>query len=377
MVSPTPINLSFMKMQRRAETSDRSKLVSTFVDAGSLFAFLSSTDHQVIYGRRGTGKTHALLYLAETLLEQGDIPIYIDMRNIGSSGGMYTDQNISLAERATKLLLDTLSTFADSIYEFVLESRDLIENSSLERAIDDLAKNIASISVVEVSGSELQQPTAHRQQLTVRFGSIGQIIRNLARSVAPKKVWLLLDEWSSIPLELQPYLGDFLKRSVLPVQGFVLKIAVIEQRTSFQLPFYGGNYIGLEVGADIAADINLDDFMVFDNDAEKADLFFKELIYKHYQAINMDDSSTSLHSAEHLVREAFTQINAFTEFVRASDGVPRDAINVMMLAAKKASEQKISVNDIRIAASQWYSRDKGSTIESNPDASELLHWIID
>lgn len=39
----------------------------------------------------------------------GGLPIYIDMRKIGSSGGLYADVTVPLAERATRLLLDVLA----------------------------------------------------------------------------------------------------------------------------------------------------------------------------------------------------------------------------------------------------------------------------
>ena len=372
----TLINLAFMKMQRRAEMNDRSKLVSTFVDSGSLFTLLSSQDHQIVYGRRGTGKTHAFIYLAETVAKQGSIPIYIDMRNIGSSGGVYTDVSLPLTERATRLLLDTLSTFCDAIYEFVLENEELLGDKRLERCLDELATNISSVGVISSNNNQNNQNYSNKQHI-VRFGSIGQLLRNLVRCVPLKKIWVLLDEWSSVPLDLQPYLADFIRRSMFPIQGIIVKIAAIEQRTRFQLPFIEGNYVGIEVGADIAADINLDDFMVFDNDAERANLFFKELIHKHYQAIDGIELEDDSKSSDDLLREAFTQNNVFTEFVRASEGVPRDSINIIMLAAKRANDRKISMNDIRVAASQWYSRDKGTAVESNPEASELLHWITD
>lgn len=67
------INNSFMRLPKRAEMSDRAKLVATFVDVGPLFTLLSSRDHQLIYGRRGTGKTHAMSYLAETVTRQGNV----------------------------------------------------------------------------------------------------------------------------------------------------------------------------------------------------------------------------------------------------------------------------------------------------------------
>jgi hypothetical protein len=57
---------ALMRLTRRAEASDPAKLIQAFVDAEPLLTLLFTTDHQVIYGRRGTVKTHALLYLFET-----------------------------------------------------------------------------------------------------------------------------------------------------------------------------------------------------------------------------------------------------------------------------------------------------------------------
>jgi hypothetical protein len=51
-----------------------------------------------------------------------------------------------------------------------------------------------------------------------------------------KRVWILLDEWSVIPADLQPYLADLLRRSVFPVAAISVKIAAIEKRSSFLKP---------------------------------------------------------------------------------------------------------------------------------------------
>ncbi|MGH9810349.1 MAG: hypothetical protein ACRD9W_24395, partial [Terriglobia bacterium] len=74
----TAVNEAFMRFQRRAEAADARKLQETFVDVGPLMTVLSSTDHQIMYGRRGTGKTHALSFLAERRRAAGDLPIYLD-----------------------------------------------------------------------------------------------------------------------------------------------------------------------------------------------------------------------------------------------------------------------------------------------------------
>lgn len=78
-----------------------------------------------------------------------------------------------------------------------------------------------------------------------------------------------------------------------------------------------------------------------------------------------------------LIRRGFTQSNAFDEFARAIEGVPRDAINIISLAAQKALDDSISIPHIRSAANTWYQRDKQTVVASTPDAEHLLRWIID
>jgi Cdc6-like AAA superfamily ATPase len=95
------INNAILKVSRRAEANDRAYLANTFVDVGPLFTLLSNRDHQILYGRRGTGKTHILSYLADSVESNEDIAIQIDMRTVGSSGGIYSDPAIMVTERAT------------------------------------------------------------------------------------------------------------------------------------------------------------------------------------------------------------------------------------------------------------------------------------
>jgi len=78
----------------------------------------------------------------------------------------------------------------------------------------------------------------------------------------------------------------------------------------------------------------------FENDESMATKFLRELIFKHYRA---EVPTTEFASADALVRAAFTQVNAFEELVIAAEGVPRDAINILSIAAQKALDQKISV----------------------------------
>jgi hypothetical protein len=78
-----------------------------------------------------------------------------------------------------------------------------------------------------------------------------------------------------------------------------------------------------------------------------------------------------------LITSAFTRQDAFEEYVKATEGVPRDAFYILAQAAKNAFDRQISASDVRLAAKAWYQRDKEAAVAANPNASKLLHRIVD
>jgi hypothetical protein len=412
------INRAFIGISRRAESVDRKTLVNTFVDIGPLFTVLSSRDHQIVYGRRGTGKTHALVYLVEQESAKRSAAVYIDLRHIGSSGGIYGDTNIPISQRATRLTLDLLGAIHEELLDVVLTLD--FDLSSVGPALDELA---TSATEIEVQGqTTVESSTTHTKadeessqtQLNIQYAPainlgtssknaftsadsprisqagnsryrlhFGRVSSSLARVVSTlnnNTLLVILDEWSTVPLELQPYLADLVRRVLFPVPGLTVKIAAIEQRTNFKIG-EGTDYTGIEVGADASADVDLDDYMVFDNNEERAIKFFKELVFSHYKSEDtgiIEGYPKPVYStADQLVQAAFTQHNAFEDFVKSAEGVPRDAFNVLSIAAQRGISEKISIPTIRVAARTWYQRDKEAAIRSNSDAQDLLNWIID
>jgi len=412
------INRAFIGISRRAESVDRKTLVKTFVDIGALFTVLSSRDHQIVYGRRGTGKTHALVYLAEQESSRNCASVYVDLRNIGSSGGVYGDPAIPLAQRATRLALDVLAAIHEELLNTSLNLD--FDLSLLGPALDELAAASTEVEVlgetnVESSASQTngredasqaqvalgRPPSATigwsskrtmasaaeakisqkgNSQYRLHFGRVSNALTNVVAVLTSKTLLVILDEWSAIPLELQPYLADLVRRAILPVPGLTVKIAAIEQRTNFKAG-EGSDYIGIEVGADASADVDLDDYMVFDNNEERAVQFFKELVFSHYKSegsgTSEDGAKPEFYSADALVVAAFTQHTAFDDFVKSAEGVPRDAFNVLSIAAQRGMDDRISVQTVRVAARTWFQRDKEAAIRANPDAQDLLNWIID
>jgi hypothetical protein len=415
------INHALSAVPKRAEARQAEQLRNTFVDSG-VAAALEAVDHQVLYGRRGTGKTHAFRYLQTLVQERRDISFYADLRTIGSPEGLFAGDEVDLTERAGRLLVDLLSQFHDAVLSAVIEDDNLITDATFVRKVDALATAITTVRVagdVEVSregerkathgaggalsaavggvapkveaklsverGHEnrelLRETRRGTERVRLNFSEVARALRELAGSLSSRRIWFLLDEWSSVPPQVQPYLGEFLVRCVLPLQDRItVKIAAIEQQTHFREQLESGEMVGIEVGADVAANVDLDEFMVFEQNEEQARSFFRGLLFKHVTAGHegvAEPAIAAIKTEAELIREGFTDRRAFDELVRAAEGVPRDAINIASRAALRAFSSKISVPDVRAAARAWFQNDKEAALRGRPEALPLLNWIID
>ena len=64
------------------------------------------------------------------------------------------------------------------------------------------------------------------------------------------------------------------------------------------------------------------------------------------------------------------------EFVRAVEGVPRDALNLIAKIVTKAYGKQIAMNHVRAGARDWYNQDKAAVIRNDPTLADLLQHII-
>lgn len=400
-------------MPRRAERKPDDYLVKSFVHVGSVFSLFSCPENQIIYGRRGTGKTHLLKYLKNATKNQGIITVSLDMRTMGSTGGMYADTNLSLSERASRLLSDTLCEVREQILDesysnddcdlsilvplldsFVEEATNMsvegqfeVETSSTNSVSQDstsglngalsttpkLGVNFSDRTQESCSDSSITKESGKRT-LRIHFGALSRILTRIVKHLPEQSLYLLIDEWSEIPLDLQPYLADMLRRIVFSIPSITVKVAAIMHRSNFRTCNDSGEFIGLEIASDASTSINLDQFMVFDSDSEKSVQFFKNLIYKHVQAA--DKCGLVPDNVESFISQVFTNKPALEEFTRASEGVPRDAIHIISQASLYADGRKIGVTGIRNAARHWYTTSKSKDINSRKEAVKLLEWIV-
>lgn len=404
---------AILRMPLRADKWEEEMLVKTFVNVGSLIPMLRGVNNHILFGRRGTGKTHVLKYL-KSLIENEDqnCCVFIDIRQIGSTGSIYSDEKISLEQRATRLFTDILQEIRNQIVNYItkddgskekylstvtplldgmlqfLNQKIIVGNIKTEHQIqnkndnsDDLKFTISekpSISFSSISGSSIMNYEGTTTEGIfvdyLDFSSVFQTLQNILEIFAPHKLWILIDEFAELKSDLQILLADMFRRVLCPLKNCVFKIAAIEHRSVFKKQIDAHNYYGLELGADVST-LNLDDFMVFSNNHAQSLSFFKELLFLHINSMLEDGNKYTDSNA--LVRDIFTQETTFEELVQAAEGVPRDAFNILSKAVADDYFKKISINSIRKAAKNWYNEDKQNPIISYPDALSLLSWIIE
>lgn len=386
-------------------------LRETYVETG-VMPQVANFGHQILYGRRGTGKTHVLQVLGAEMEDSPDVfQIYLDIRLLGSAH-MFTDSTQPLAPRCIALFKDFLALLQGRLLDIATDpGRDgsgLQEVSDLARFITEKTAEVTSRNVkttqqregstqsglkvgVKPSGpsADLNVGTSSKSSATdevdytealretIVYSEIYHLLDAALAAMKVENLVLLIDEWTSIPTDLQPFIAEFLKRSVLPSQRLTVKIGSLEYRSRFNLPqAAGGNVVGFELGPDITANLDLDDYYVYERNPDRVEGIFANLLYKHV-ASGLDGQFL----AEHGIRDAigfrsrlFTERATFVELVRAGEGVVRDFLGIFGAAFFKAtgsSRQKIDLHSVEEAARDWYETDKSASL------SEQQHGALE
>lgn len=322
------------------------------------------------------------------------------------------------------MLVDVVEHVHTEIYEQVLTDRWSARLGEISGALDSLAAAATQIRVVGDTEVELQREVSTRatrgasvdvslsrdpragwkadttrersrrsaerrvdrgrETHHVLLGPLSAAFRALAVAVHPHQVWLLLDEWSALPLELQPLLADLLRRTVFATNGIIVKISAIHGRSRFADTEAAGTPVGLELGADTAATLDLDDFLLFRNDAASTLEFYSNLIYRHLAAMPLRVGRTegparqliaNAGSPSRVMGRMFATPGAFHALVLGAEGVPRDALQIAGLAAGTAYDQPITSAHVAEATRSFYLRDKDAGIPKS--ARHVLDQLMD
>ena len=406
-------------LQRSERQTDLNKLVDTYVDIG-LLSQLQNRNHQIFYGRRGTGKTHVMKVLETAFAaDQSLTVVYIDCRTLGSTT-QFSDPTIPVSRRCLTLFRDVLLALYHGLLEHIVDSPSPMANEALGAA-DELASliteplttlkankvHIESAKSRSTSTREKAGLSASGKRIFFDGGAdtkrsegeegrgkteysvevedkiiFPELHRYLARvlALAQTHLVLLIDEWSSLPADVQPHLSELLKRGILPLSEATIKISALEYRCKFNI-LRDGQAIGFELGADIATAPDLDDYFVYDRNPEHITDVYADVLYKHLSGELEQDylhKEYKISSGRELASRLFTQRATCAELARACEGVVRDLINIFTKAffdCQRRSRDTIDKQAVLSSARQWFEQDKAQYLDE--ELQSVLRKIVD
>lgn len=372
-------------------------LTDLFVDNRQLH-LIRNSDWQIIYGRRGTGKTMLLGVLKEQCSREFEhnkiLAVSITAQDllVSPTSGVVTDkqralayfqvflENISeqLVGRVDELLgapsfvqkfsgtrrrlIDKIQDTAIQILMLVqtgksvdayIARRETVENSasneSESRASAEMgasARNektalFATISA-QVKGTRRSiKKTSTKEELTKipRFALARAKIIELLKELGIHRLDILIDEWQTLDPQastgIQPEFAEYLKRTFFGAPEISIKIATNRYQTRFSNKGSGTEYRGLEVGADIFEATNLDRT---EQSLEEQVSFYSTLVYRRLVRC---ESRLSVYARAggdapnpQFALSLFRDEQAFEELVKGASATPRDFLLLFNSLAK-------------------------------------------
>ena len=309
-----------------------------YVEVGDHLDRIGAQQHQIIFGRRGSGKSCLLVEYFSSAPDHGVHPVYIladEFKRLA-----YPDILIRLLIE----ILDALSktqpwyrrwlfrkhpaTMAATDLRSLLdqaEEREVAEGKEKRRSGEASAGiGVESVGKTAIGG---HTETANSRTATYREKKIDHIERHLREyknaiqhttmKWKRKRGCVLVDDFYLIPREWQPDVVDYLHRLLRDTDVY-LKVATIRHRTS--LLKNRPHTIGVELAQDVE-EINLDRTL---EDLEETQAFL-------FQMLN----SMGERAGVARVGDLFNP-DALQGLTLASGGVPRDFLTVFVHAAEKA-----------------------------------------
>lgn len=317
-----------------------------YVNVGNHYSRISAKQHQIIFGRRGSGKTCLLVHYFKQAQRDNVFPIYIDADEVkrlpypdilirlllsileGLPSGRRTrpQQFLMRPQRLAERYVDELKRLLDSA-----EEARVTKSHSAQRAIS--SQGSASYSAVSIGGSSQEDI---REEKTAEF--VEQKLNTLERHLQDYKVALreslaksksssvaiIVDDFYLIKPSVQADVIDYLHRLVRGTDAY-LKVGTIRHRTSL-VRYDGGQTVGVEPTQDVES-IDLDQTF---EDLDRTRAYLTEMLRLMARQVGIED----------ITEEHFSSDGLF-ELTLASGGVPRDYLNILVEAISAARAQGV------------------------------------
>ena len=196
---------------------------------------------------------HMLRYFKDLRERQNDCCIYIDLRKIGSSNCIYSDQSLSIEQRALRFFIDIIKVISNNITSYIIKSDEqkelflneifplieqlnqtwtksaimgdvVSESSSIDRNSQEVNSGIsfdtsnfginASIKDTNVTDQSSTLKLSGKYYTHINLNEASSMLQQIADILSPHKIWLIFDEFSELHSDLQIILADILRTIV-------------------------------------------------------------------------------------------------------------------------------------------------------------------
>lgn len=320
-------------MEARSRTSDALPSLHYVEDPRTSLAAVGASRHQIVYGRRGVGKTALLLEAKRVAEREGHVTLWLNAH-------VFRHHTVESAA----------AVLARMILSAVAEQGGSSGGNAFARlrAIrDELGGAITSDMEVKGSVSRL-------------LPEINEVLRAVLRS-GLVRLFVYIDDFYLLPMDAQPAFLDFVAGMLRDCDGWI-KVASIERLTR---PYEPSARIGLEIPHD-ATKIDLDMTLEEPQSTQR----FLEAVLVNYTTTAGIKSPSSIAKSEALGR-----------LVLASGGVPRDYLNLfasslVVAREKRTLAKELGREDVAVAAGRL-ARSKKRDLEQDVagNAEDLLRAL--
>lgn len=347
-----------------------------YVDVEGHLDRLGSKQQQVIFGRRGSGKSCLLVHYKNDVGKNHKIlSIYVSTDDIKRLG--YPDVLIRLLLQIMESIPSSKQKWRKFIFretdvqEHIKDLRKLL-NRAETRKVQEEEKSESKFS----GGGKYQGMNASADRTNIS-GKLSEFQENkldeLERHLPDYKAaiekelkrskneacFILLDDFYLIKRDKQPDVLDYVHRLVRGTD-YYLKVATIRHRT--ELIRHDQQTIGVELNQDVE-EINLDRTL---EDLSSPSEYLGRILNYMAAEVGLDNAKESLFNH-----------NSFEELVIASGGVPRDFLTIFVNAIDQAISvdkvQHLTATNVWKAASSfsYQSKLKALRKDVNVEASKL------
>lgn len=399
-------------------------------------AILEKLENQVVFGRRGTGKTtifKAFAYYINKIKEDNSCKAWYISIDDCLPDSELIDLNENMIVRYTvkkflKKFIDFLCLQYDKLsrikygniidkyndYDYLLkllcELDDLVfQGSPIEKtnegeyyeglvkirkkgmnmSLSSKNKGIAFSSKLgyEREREKKQEQTRERKvEYSLDILEIKETVYKTIKAFGYEKFYICLDEFNlidrDITCSIQTKFAQVIKELFFGSDIIVVKIANVWNEARMQSRQVGGIRQGLELGNDIFSNDNLDLDIMFEWDNEKAYNFFSNMILNDYilgtcETVDNEEKRSKL--KQYILEEMFAK-DALDFLICGSQGVPRmfgDILAKCIDMSKKEDSKKITAQIVSQGIINHYTTKIRQRIPNSSPLCKAINKYID